>query len=220
MPRRIPRTILLALIVGVLAGINGLLLYKRARYREETARLREGMTALERARADAIVDAETDRTELMVQLARRQALGDDKLHLAVSADSSFVALDRGGVRLRTMPARFGPQRRVGVPPDTLWVAVPQGMRRIERQVSATERFELPEWLWTDRGLPVPEDRATPGWVGADAIVTSGGTLLYALPSSGPLADSSYVMPGTVRISENDLKAIKENITLGMRVYFF
>jgi predicted DNA binding CopG/RHH family protein len=29
-----------------------------------------------------------------------------------------------------------------------------------------------------------------------------------------------VMPGTVRISENDLKAIKENITLGMRVYFF
>ena len=220
MPRRIPRTILLALIVFTLAGINAFLLYKRSRYSEETARLREGMTSLERARADAIIDEETDRTELMVQLARRQALGDDALHLAVSADSSFVALDRGGVRLRTMPAQFGPQRRVGIPPDTLWVAVPQGMRRIERQIDKTDRFELPAWVWTGRGLTPPEDRSAPGLVGADAIVTSGGTLLYSMPETGPLADSSYVMPGTIRLSETDLKAIKESISLGMRVYFF
>src|SRR4249919_2386605 len=91
--RRIPRTILLALIVAVLAGVDGVLLYKRGRYREETTRLRAGMTSLERARADAIIDAETDRSELMLQLARRQALCDDALHLAVSSDSSFVALD-------------------------------------------------------------------------------------------------------------------------------
>lgn len=153
--RRIPRTIVLALIVLGLAALDGLLLVKRARYREETARLREGMTSLERARADTIMAAEADRSDLILQLVRRQSLGDDALHLAVSSDSSFVALDRGAVRLRVMPARFGPERRVGVPPDTLWVAVPRGMRRIERRVAASEPFELPAWLWVDRGLPVP-----------------------------------------------------------------
>lgn len=51
-------------------------------------------------------------------------------------------------------------------------------------------------------------------------MTSGGTLLYALPAEGPLSDSSYVMPGTIRLEAADLKAIRENITLGMRVYFF
>lgn len=220
MSRRIPRTIVLALIALGLAAVDGLLLYKRARYREETARLREGMTSFERARADAILAAEADRSDLMLQLVRRQSLGDDALHLAVSSESSFVALDRGGVRLRVMPARFGPERRVGVPPDTLWVAVPLGMRRIERRVTASEPFELPAWLWVDRGLPAPAERAVPGWVGPDALVTSGGTLLYALPAEGPLADSSYVMPGTIRLEAGDLKAIRENITLGMRVYFF
>jgi hypothetical protein len=69
-------------------------------------------------------------------------------------------------------------------------------------------------------LPQATDRAEPGWAGADAIVTSGGTLVYARPASGPLADSTYVMPGAVRVSRADLTAIRDNITPGMRVYFF
>ena len=211
---------MLALILLGFAALDGVLLYKRARYREETERLRAGMSSFERARADAIVAGEADRSGLMLELARRQSFGDEDLHLAVSSDSSFVALDRGGVRLRTMTARFGPERRVGVPPDTLWVAVPRGMRTVERRLSANDRFDLPSWLWTDRSLPVPAERWETGWVGADAVLTAGGTLLYALPSSGPLADSSYVMPGTIRLDAADLKAIRENVTPGMRVYFF
>ena len=218
--RRVPRTFILAVVVISLLALDGLLLYKRSAYRDETARLRAGMTELERARADAIVAAESDRTGLMLQFVRRQATQDDALHLAVSSESSFVALDRGGVRLRTMPAEFGPERRVGVPPDTVMVTVPRGMRVVERRLGATDRFELPVWLWTDRGLPQATDRAEPGWAGADAIVTSGGTLVYARPASGPLADSTYVMPGAVRISRADLTAIRDNITPGMRVYFF
>ena len=218
--RRIPRTIILALVLVGLATLDGLLLYKRGRYREETARLRAGMTNFDRDRADAIVAAEADETGLMLQLARRQSFGDEALHLAVSSESSFVALDRGSVRLRVMPARFGPERRVGAPPDTFWVAVPRGMRRVERHLAAADRFDLPAWLWFDRGLPLPAERFGDGWLGADAIVTSGGTLLYALPPAGPLADSSYVMPGAVRLDPLDLKAIRDNITLGLRVYFF
>ena len=93
---------MLGLIVLGLAAVDGLLLYKRARYREETTRLRAGMSEFERAQSDAIVAAEADRTGLILQLARRQSFGDEALHLAVSSESSFVALDRGGVRLRTM----------------------------------------------------------------------------------------------------------------------
>jgi hypothetical protein len=51
-------------------------------------------------------------------------------------------------------------------------------------------------------------------------VTTGGTLLYAVPGSGPLADSSYVMPGSVRLDAGDLRAIRENLTPGTRVYFY
>jgi hypothetical protein len=211
---------MLSLIVLGLAALDGLLLYKRSRYREETDRLRAGMSSFERSRTDAIVAAEADRTGLMLQLARRQSFGDEALHLAVSSESSFVALDRGGVRLRTMPARFGPERRVGVPPDTLWVAAPRGMRLIERRLTATDRYELPAWLWVDRQLPAPAERWESGWTGVDALVASGGTLIYATPSAGPLADSTYVMPGAIRLDAADLKAIKDNVTPGMRVYFF
>lgn len=208
------------MVVFGLAIADGILFYKRSQYRGETARLRADMSNLERDRADAIVAGEANRTGLILQLVRRQALGDDALHLAVNTDSSFVALDRGSVRLRVMPARFGKEQRVGVPPDTVWVAVPRGMRTVERVLTKTDRFELPGWVWVDRGQPTPTERAGAGWIGANTIVVAGGTLLYAPPPDGPLADSSYVMPGAVRLSASDLAAVRENITSGMRIYFF
>ncbi len=51
-------------------------------------------------------------------------------------------------------------------------------------------------------------------------MTSGGTLIYALPKTGPLADSTYVMPGSIRVPAADLAAIRENLSSGMRVYFY
>jgi hypothetical protein len=51
-------------------------------------------------------------------------------------------------------------------------------------------------------------------------VTTGGTLIYSLPTAGPLADSSYVLPGSLRVPAGDLAAIRENLFSGMRVYFF
>ena len=101
------RIVVLTLLLVALALVDGFLLLRRSRYREETSRLRAGMTALERQRADAIVAADADRATLLVELLRRQAEGDNALHLAVSSDSSYVALDRGTARLRTMAAEFG-----------------------------------------------------------------------------------------------------------------
>lgn len=214
------RIVVLALVLGALAAFDGFLLLRRDRYREETARLRTGMTDLERQRADAIVAADADRATLMIELLRRQAQGDEALHLAVNVDSSFVALDRGTARLRTMTATIGPERRVGTAPDTMHAVVPRGMRVVERLLGKDDRYELPAWLWLDRGLPVPAVRSDTGWTGAQAIVTTGGVLIYSTPTTGPLADSSYVMPGAVRVSAADLVAIRENLTTGTKVYFF
>ncbi len=215
-----PRRVVLILVLLTLALLDGILLQRRSRYREETARLRAGMTELERQRADAIVQADANRNALLVELLRRQAEGDEALHLAVNTDSAFVALDRGTARLRSMPAEFGPERRVGLPPDTLHMAVPRGMRLVEHLLGPADRYELPARLWADRNIPLPPARADSGWTGPNAIVTTGGVLIYALPKQGPLADSSYVMPGAVRVSAKDLAAIRENLTTGTRVYFF
>ncbi len=214
------RTLFLVLLLVAIGLLDGFLLLRRARYRAESERLRAGMSEIERTRTDAIVSAQADRAELMLQLMRRQAEGDDALHLAISTDSSYVALDRGPARLREMRAEIGPERRVGVAPDTLHVAIPRGMRAVQQLLPSTATYELPAWLWADRGLPVPEQRADTGWVGADAIVTSGGTLIYSLPKTGPLADSTYVMPGSIRVPAADLAAIRENLSTGMRVYFY
>jgi hypothetical protein len=94
------------------------------------------------------------------------------------------------------------------------------MRRVEQTVTEKDVFELPRWVWIDRQLPIPDNRGEPGWLGPDAIVTSGGTVLYAIPTAGPLSDSSYVMPGAVQLAKADLVAIRESITPGMRVYFY
>lgn len=214
------RTLLLILLLLAIGALDGFLLLRRARYREESARLRAGMTVLERTRADAIVSSQADRAELMLELMRRQSEGDERLHLAVNTDSSYIALDRGSARLREIKAEIGPERRVGVAPDTMRVAVPRGVRAVQRLLTNSDRYELPAWVWVDRGLPVPAVRADSGWVGRGAIVTTGGTLIYSLPAAGPLADSSYVMPGSLRVPAADLAAIRANLSAGMRVYFF
>ena len=214
------RTLMLLLLLLAIGAFDGFLLLRRARYKEESARLRAGMSTLERTRTDAIVAAQADRAELMLELMRRQAEGDGDLHLAISTDSSYLALDRGVARLRVITAEIGPARRVGVAPDTMRVAIPRGLRAVQRLLIASDRYELPAWVWVDRGLPVPAVRADSGWVGRGAIVTTGGTLIYSLPASGPLADSSYVMPGSIRVPAGDLAAIRENLSSGMRVYFF
>ena len=218
---RISRSsLLLVLLLGATLVVDGVLLWRRQRYLDEAARLRVGMSALESKRADAILSAEADQSGLMLQLLRQQAAGDDAIHLAINTDSSSVALESGLAQLRVFHVDIGPERRVGVAADTLRVTVPRGTRSVENILSSTDTFELPAWLWTDRGMPIPAERRGVGWTGPGAIVTSGGTLIYSIPTSGPLADSSYVMPGAIRVAVADLEAIRGSLARGMKVYFF
>jgi len=206
-------------LVAMLA-LDGLLVVRRARYQTETERLRASMTDVERRRTDAILEAERNALLVQVEMLRRQALGDRALNLAVSVDSGRMVLAREGARLRDMRVDVGPERWVRNGDDSLRVAVPRGARTVERVLTAADAWEVPTWVWLDRGLPAPADRAVKGALGPTAVLLSGGTVIYAPPMAGPLNDAGYVLPGGIRARAEDLAAIAPNLAPGVTVYFY
>jgi hypothetical protein len=212
-------SVLLVVLVSMIA-IDGWLLYQRIRYEREIARLRAGMTDQERRKADMVVAAEQNRMRVALELMRRQANIDKDLHLSVAVDSGVMYLEREGALLREMPIDVGAEKRVGVAPDTLKIVAPRGARTVERVLGAKDRWEVPKWVYVDRGLPVPEERMVVGALGAGAIILSGGAVIYGHPASGPLSDSTYVLPGAIRARTQDLRAIAPNLTPGMSVYLY
>jgi hypothetical protein len=208
-------TLWLALVV--LIALDVYLLSQRENYAKEISRLRAGMTAVERRSADLAVAANVNHIKVMVALIRRQAQGDRVLHLSVQVDSGVMTLEQEGNVLREMPVRVAPERAVGVPPDTIVMPRPQGTRRVERLLTPDSAWAVPRWVYLDRHLRA--DSTTKGTLGF-GIVLDGGTVIYSDPRVGPLADTAYVMPGSVRAREADVKAIQANLKPGTSVYFY
>lgn len=219
--RRHPGFLVAIVIVAVgVLGIDGYLLYKRTKYRAEIARLRAGMSEFEKGRADAVLASEEKQLQVMVELLRRQAKIDKEIHLAVSVDSAVMGLEREGAILRDMRVEVGPEKTVGASPDTVRMTTPRGTRSVQRVLGSEDRWEVPEWVYRDRGLAVPNNRKVRGALGPVAIVLEGGTVIYSMPLRGPLSDTAYVMPGAVRAKPDDLQAIVPNLVRGTKVYFF
>ena len=208
------------LIILLAAVANTIMAARYFTYRDETGRLRAGMTRAQRERADAVVTAERHRLRVEWELVRRQARGDKQLHLAINVDSGRMILERDGIVLREMHVRLGPERFKGVTGDTAISVQPLGQRTVQRVLREGDSWEVPRSVFSDRGMPVPESRRVPGALGASAIVLTEGTVVYAVPESGPLADSSYVLPGSVQVDSADLKALSASIRPGMSVYFY
>lgn len=214
------RNALIGLVIVALAA-NTILLARYFNYEQETARLREGMSKAQRERADAVIAAERHRIRVELELFRRQARGDKQLHLAVNVDSNRMVLEREGVVLREMNVRIGPERVPSARGDTTVISVSAlGRRTVEQRLSANSEWEVPSSTYRDRGIPVPDDRLVRGALGENAVILNDGLVVYAVPSKGPLADSSYVLPGSVQVSEADLKALAASIRPGMAVYFY
>ena len=209
-----------ALLAVALLALDAFLISKRSTYEREIARLRDGMSDVERRRTDVVLASEERRLEMMLALMRRQARVDKRIHLAVPVDSGRMYLEREGAILRDIPAEIGPDRRVGVPPDTFHMAAPRGERTVERVLGKDDGWEIPSWVYADRGLAVPEERTVRGALGDIAFVLSGGMVIYSMPTAGPLNDSSYVLPGSIRASAEDLRAIAPNLKPGTPVYFY
>lgn len=222
--RRSPSVMIVTLTVAILVllAMDGWIVAKRARYHDEIARLRTSMTDVERQRTDQIVEQEQNKLRIAVELMRRQARLEPALHLAIAIDSGMMSLEREGALLRRMPVQIGPERRVGSPPDTVRLAAPRGLRTIVRVVADSEPWTVPAWVYAERGVAAPpeRDRSVIGGLGPVAVVLDGGTLIYSMPSAGPLNDSGYVLPGAVRARAEDLRAILPNLAAGVRVYFY
>jgi len=211
--------ITLTLAVAIFVALDVFLVMRYQRYQRETRELRAAMSDVERKRTDEILAQNENRLKVMVELFRRQAKVDPALHLSVSLDSSVMYLQREGALLREMPITVGPERRVGTPPDTVHIAAPRGKRTVEAVMGENEAWDVPAWVYADRGIPAGETRLA-GALGPAAIRLDGGTVIYSLPSVGPLNDSSYVLPGAIRVRASDLKAIAPNLRPGVAVYFY
>lgn len=208
-------TLTIALVMMI--AIDAWLLYQRIAYSSEIRRLRSSMTASERERTDLIIEAEQNKIRVAIELVRRQARLDKRLHLSIPVDSSRMYLEREGAILREMPIQLGPEKTVGIPPDTVRLAIPRGERTVVR-VLQNGSWTVPSWVYRDRGLPPQPARSVRGALGPVAFVLDGGTVIYSQPSSGPLADTAYVLPGSVRAAVADLRAILPNVQAGTKVY--
>lgn len=210
----------MSIAIVVLLSMDVWLVTRRVRYQREVDRLRAGMSEVERRRTDALLSSNENRFRIMLELIRRQSQGDRELHLTVSIDSAVMYLERDGALLRDMPVQVGPERRVGVPPDTVFIAAPRGSRTVERVIGENDPWEIPGWVYADRGIPEDPNRVLAGALGPAAIVLSGGTVIYSMPTVGPLNDSTYILPGAIRARAADVKAIAPNLKPGVTVYFY
>jgi hypothetical protein len=129
-------------------------------------------------------------------------------------------LARDGALLREIPIEVGPERRIGTAPDTVHLAIPRGTRSVQTILGASDGWEVPSWVYQDRAVPVPADRTLKQALGPVAIILDGGTVIYSLPTVGPLNDSSYILPGSIRARAADLQAIAPNLGRGIVVYFY
>jgi hypothetical protein len=116
-------------LVSMIA-VDGWLFAKRVKYDHDVKVLREHMTGAERERTDAIVQSEQNKLRIAIELAKRQAKFDKKLHLNVSVDSSRMYLTREGALLREMPVQFGPERPPSEASNAPPAAIPRGERTI------------------------------------------------------------------------------------------
>jgi hypothetical protein len=209
------------MVVGIalLLVVDLVLAYQRVQYGRELARMRDSMTETELRRVDAIAASEKNRLAIAVELARRQALGDTELHLAVDTGQGLLYLQRQGARLREMRVRLAPAATVGSPPDSVLLVPPLGKRLVARVADGSYPWAVPEWVYLDRGWPVPQDRRIPGALGPLAVFLDSGAVVYARPAVGPLSDVDYVLPGSVRAEAPDLEAIRAELQPGMAVYF-
>jgi len=213
--------IVAGLVVGVtvLLALDGWLLFQRFRYQGQIRSYRNAMNALDRQRADAVVAAGQSRAALTLELVHRHAVADRTLNLAVSLEDKVMRLQREGAPLREMKVEIGPDAVLGEPPDQVRLARPLGKRAVLRVLRAGYRWEVPAWVYVQRQMAVPADRLVPDALGPVAAILSGGTVLYSKPERGPLADDAYVLPGSVRVGRDDLRAVADNLAEGTSVYF-
>lgn len=209
----------MALGLASLVALDVVVGFKAWQYRRQIDQDRAAMTATERQRADALLASQAGRADLAQALVAQQAVKDKGLNLSVSLDEGTIDLQREGAQLRGLRVQIGPEVTVGRPPGARKITPPLGRRQVVAVVDGSYAWEVPDWVWSQRGQAPAADRRVPGALGEIAVLLDDGTVIYSRPKAGPLADESYVLPGGVRAEASDLQAIRPNLTAGIPVYF-
>ncbi|MDQ6768698.1 MAG: hypothetical protein M3Z54_01780 [Gemmatimonadota bacterium] len=147
----------LGLGLAAMVAVDAWLVIKRVKYNHDVSQLRAHMTQAERERTDAIVESEQNKLRIAIELAKRQAKFDKKLHLNVSIDSSRMYLTREGALLREMPVQFGPERGVSESSDAPPAAVPRGERTIADLSSSKITLDGGVYILTSAAPQVTSD---------------------------------------------------------------
>ena len=214
------RTLALACALAAMLGVTGWLAWRVKSLQAEAARSRTDALGTSNATVDAQMAAQRARLQSILDRVRAEAANDRGLHVSVEVDSTYATLERDGLVLRTMDVDVGPESVVGTAPDTQRLATPRGVRTVTSVVAKGATYELPAWLWRERGLDAPADRKLKGAFGLGAAFLEDGTLIYARTTDGPLSDSLYVWPGAIRLTAEDLKAVLPNLKPGVKVYLY
>jgi hypothetical protein len=209
----------MALGLAAFLVLDVFLAFKAVQYRRQIRQDRATMTAHERERADALVASQAGRAELEQALVAQQAAKEKGLNLSVSLDDGTMDLQREGAQLREVRVQIGPEVTVGQAPGARKITPPLGRRQVAAVVDGSYAWEVPDWVWSQRGQPVPASRRIAGALGEIAVLLDDGTVIYSRPKNGPLADDSYVLPGGIRAGADDLQALRPNLTPGIAVYF-
>ena len=214
------RTLALACALAAMLGVTGWLAWRVKSLQAEAARSRTDAFGTSNATVDAQMAAQRARLQSILDRVRAEAANDRGLHVSVEVDSTYATLERDGLVLRTMDVDVGPESVVGTAPDTQRLATPRGVRTVTSVVAKGATYELPAWLWRERGLDAPASRKLKGAFGLGAAFLEDGTLIYARTTDGPLSDSLYVWPGAIRLTAEDLKAVLPNLKPGVKVYLY
>lgn len=204
----------LGLIVLVILGLGVSALGARAYDLARTTT--QGRLGATRARATAdslAAHVVATREQALIARLRAQARAMPGLLLAVALDSNAATLFRDGLPLRRMPVE---RNASATGPD----AVARGEYAVGQVFGPKDSVDLPAAAWTARGAAAPEGRRLKGGMGPVAVLLVDGPWLYARHAEGPLADSSFVLPGALRFSARDLQAIKPNLTVGTPIYIY
>jgi hypothetical protein len=209
----------MALGLAGLLVLDAVLIFKARQYRRQIGADRKAMTATERQRADALLASQASRAELEQALVVQQAVKDKGLNLSVDLQEGTMDLQREGAQLREVRVKIGPEVTVGQPPGARKITPPLGRRQVAAVVDGSYAWEVPAWVWAQRGQAAGSERRVPGALGEIAVILDDGTVIYSRPKAGPLADEGYVLPGSVRADAADLEAIRPNLAAGIPVYF-
>ena len=213
--------IVTGMAIGLMAlvAFDAFLLFKTVQYGRQIREDRATMSATDQQRADALLVSQASRAQLEEALVAQQAVKDKGLNLSIGLDEGTMDLQREGAQLREIRVKIGPEVTVGQAPGARKITPPLGRRQVVAVVDGSYAWDVPAWVWEQRGQPAQKGRRVPGGLGEIAVILDDGNFIYSRPQTGPLADDSYVLPGSVRADAADLQAIRPNLGAGIPVYF-